>query len=350
MTNRRECGVTLLELVFYLLAIVLGCFITWAAYNNLMLTAVEPNSTESTPYIVQQGNNWKSVAKDLENRGLLKNWWSFYLTLKLKKMDTSTLIPGEYSLSPSFTPERMVRAFIDKEMIVHKVVIAEGKTNREITALLVATGLVSATEIEMALRDPSIFAKYDIPASSLEGYLFPATYEFYRPTSAQDMIGRMLNEGVRRRTQEMMERSIDLGMTYHSILTLASIIEKETSRADERAIVSSLYQNRLRIGMPLQSDPTVIYGVADFNGNLTREHLNTDTPYNTYIHPGLPPTPVCNPGEEAIKAALYPDKTEYLFMVAKGDGSHVFSKQYSDHVNAVNQYQRKKTETTAEIE
>ena len=135
------------------------------------------------------------------------------------------------------------------------------------------------------------------------------------------------------------ERASELGFSTIQMMTLASIIEKETGDKNERAIISSVFHNRMRIGMPLQSDPTVIYGKKDFTGNLTKEDLKTPTPYNTYINTGLPPTPICNPGIESIKAALFPQDTDFLYFVARGNGTHQFSAMYKDHVAAVNQFQ-----------
>jgi UPF0755 protein len=139
---------------------------------------------------------------------------------------------------------------------------------------------------------------------------------------------------------EWDSRVVELGMSQHSILTLASIIEKESGNFDEQPIVSSVFHNRLKINMRLQADPTVIYGIKDFNGNITKKDLQTETPYNTYVISGLPPGPIANPGITAIKAALYPAETKYFYFVGNGDGRHVFSETLDRHVEAVNMFQR----------
>jgi len=138
----------------------------------------------------------------------------------------------------------------------------------------------------------------------------------------------------------MIDRTVQLGMTQREIVILASIIEKETSLVEERPLVSAVLHNRLKRGMPLQSDPTVIYGIKDFDGNLKKIHLETPTPYNTYLHPGLPPTPICNPGKDSLMAALYPATVPYLYFVSKKDGSHHFSSDLEDHQRAVWKYQK----------
>jgi UPF0755 protein len=179
-----------------------------------------------------------------------------------------------------------------------------------------------------------------IAGTSLEGYLFPDTYQFPRNTSAKKIVVAMNDQLQKRWLPEWDDRLKQLSMTKHQALTLASIIEKESGGVAEQPVISSVFHNRLKKGMKLQADPTVIYGIPNFNGNITKEDLQTPTPYNTYVITGLPPGPIANPGVSAIKAALYPVTTNYLYFVANGQGGHIFSETLDDHNELVNAYQK----------
>jgi len=285
------------------------------------------------------------VAKKLEEQKLVNNWWSIYLLGRYKKDEKTgedfTVYPGEYMISAALTPKELLRVFIDRKVVYHDITVPEGFNLSEIAQLMIATSLITGEEVDEAIHDKGLIARFGIPANSMEGYLFPDTYRFTRPDDAYIMIERMYEELNKRLTEDLKVRARELNFSMHQILTLASVIEKETGAAEERELISSVFHNRLRIAMPLQSDPTVIYGIPSFNGNLTKEHLGTSGPYNTYLNTGLPPTPICSPGIEAIRAALNPADTDYLYFVARGDGTHQFSNSYRQHVRAVNKFQRK---------
>jgi len=189
------------------------------------------------------------------------------------------------------------------------------------------------------VMDPGFAAAKGIAGRSLEGYLFPDTYFFPRNTEIERIIQTLLDRFNAVYSPEWTDRSRRVGLTRHEVVTLASIIEKETGVAEERARISSVFHNRLKKGMRLQSDPTVIYGIKNFNGNITREHLNTPTPYNTYQIGGLPPGPIASPGRAALWAVLFPEETDFLYFVARGDGTHQFSKSLAEHNQAVRRYQ-----------
>jgi UPF0755 protein len=190
------------------------------------------------------------------------------------------------------------------------------------------------------LSDPKLLEEFKVPGPSFEGYLFPETYRIQRNTPPRKVIQTLRNQLDSKWSEEWNVRLLDLQMTKHQILTLASIIEKESGNAEEQPIVASVFHNRLKRGMRLQSDPTVIYGIPNFNGNITKADLQTPTPYNTYIISGLPPGPIANPGFTAIKAALYPAETNYLYFVGNGKGKHIFSENLEQHNQAVNVFQR----------
>jgi UPF0755 protein len=222
---------------------------------------------------------------------------------------------------------------------MHSITIPEGYSLKQIADLLEESGLIKGDEFLSKTEDPDTTVRYALKSPTLEGYLYPDTYHFAKGQSASVLIDLMVSR-FRQVTTPFMERVRFVGLTLHEVITLASIVEKETGRPEERPVIASVFLNRLMKGMRLESDPTVIYGIRDFNGNLTREHLSKSTPYNTYRISGLPPGPIANPGLESIKAVLYPAGTDYLFFVSRNDGTHHFSRTYQEHQTAVEMYQK----------
>ena len=228
-----------------------------------------------------------------------------------------------------------------KRQITYRVTIPEGFTVRQIASLLKQRGIIEDEEEFCRLAfDPRFVRSLGIEDRTLEGYLFPDTYRFPRGTPPREVI-RVMVENFRRVYDEgLAMRAKELGMTVREVVILASIIEKETGRAEERPLISAVFHNRLKKGMPLCSDPTVIYGLEEFDGNLTKEHLRRRTPYNTYLFAGLPPTAIANPGRDALLAALYPAPVPYLYFVSRNDGTHKFSVTLKEHNRAVLRYQK----------
>jgi UPF0755 protein len=175
----------------------------------------------------------------------------------------------------------------------------------------------------------------------LEGYLFPNTYHLFREMDPEKVIQMMVQQFKKTFTADLADRALQFGISERDAVILASIIEKETPLPEEKPLISAVFHNRLKIRMPLQSDPAVIYGIKNFDGNLTRQHLLTPTPYNTYLMTGFPPTPICNPGKDSLLAALSPAPVPYLYFVSKNDGSHYFSADIEEHNRAVSKYQKK---------
>jgi UPF0755 protein len=247
---------------------------------------------------------------------------------------------GEYLLNPGITPLRVMEILTRGVIITHSVTIPEGFTKEQIAQLLSEKALVDKEQFLSLTESQELLVKYGITSPSLEGYLYPDTYRFGRGLSAASIIASMVNRffDVVGPLKRKIEQS---GMTLNEVVTLASIVEKETGKDEERAIIASVFLNRLKKRMRLESDPTVIYGIENFNGNITRKDLSTSTPYNTYVIRGLPPGPIASPGFEAIEAVLYPADTKYLFFVSKNDGSHHFSRTLKEHNNAVILYQKR---------
>ena len=218
--------------------------------------------------------------------------------------------------------------------------IPEGYTFRQIVTLLAEKGLGSPESFFCLNTDPNFLEKWGLPPQGMEGYLFPDTYYFSRFASAEELLDQMISRFYSIFKPEMYRQADSADFSVHEVVTLASLIEKETGTAPERSLVSAVFHNRLKKGIPLQCDPTVIYGIENFDGNLTRQHLRTLTPYNTYLIQGLPLGPIANPGLNSLLAALQPAHENYLYFVAKGDGSHQFSSDLNSHNRAVQQYQK----------
>jgi UPF0755 protein len=225
------------------------------------------------------------------------------------------------------------------------ITFREGLTIREMASAFEAKGLGSAADFTAAASDRQLVRDVDPAARDLEGYLFPDTYATVRHTTATDLVPRMVAGFEKALTPDIRAAASARGLSVRALVTLASIVEKETGKPEERPLVAAVYSNRLRIGMPLQCDPTVIYALqlADrYHGNLTRDNMQIDSPYNTYRYAGLPPGPIANPGRASLEAAAHPADVPYLYFVARGDGSHVFASSLEEHNRNVDEFQRRR--------
>ena len=281
-------------------------------------------------------NNISNLLKD---RDLIGNSLSFQLLAYLQKKQ-GQIQAGEYELSPSMTPKDILGIVTSGKTILHAVTIPEGYRITEIAALLEERGLVNAEEFILQTQDKELIQSAGIPAISLEGYLFPETYHFSKHTSERKIIQSMLDTYHEKiKTYELSKRTPFVNLSFHEVVTLASLIEKETGVDEERKLISSVFHNRLKKNMRLQTDPTVIYAMINFDGNIRKKDLNIDSPYNTYKYRGLPPGPIASPGLKSIIAALEPSNSDYLYFVSRKDGSHQFSSNLMDHNHAVQKYQ-----------
>jgi UPF0755 protein len=289
--------------------------------------------------VVERGASFRVVATTLHEAGLVRDVDNFMFAARLMRADRRTKA-GEYEFSPSMAPIDILRMLVKGEIKSHPVTIPEGHSIKEIAGVLKEAGLIqdSAAFIE---RANTFTAVLGFEAASLEGYLFPDTYAFTKAMGVDEIISMMTARFKAVYFKEFDGAAREKGMTLNEVVTLASIIEKETGAGDERPLISAVFHNRLKSRIRLQSDPTVIYGIKDFDGNLTKKHLRTRTPYNTYRFHGLPPGPIANPGAAAIEAAINPALEDYLYFVSRGDGTHYFSKNLREHNNAVNRYQRR---------
>jgi len=328
----------LVRIFIILLVPVLVSLGTYLSIRRAFYSAVDPNDTTMRLVEIENSKSFREICRKIESSGVLRHWWVLEILARLKKSDTS-VSAGEYELNPSMLPGDILRKLVAGDVFKRKVTVREGLSVWEIGSLTEEAGLVSKEEFDKGVADPKFLAIAGLNAPSFEGYLFPETYLFSRPITVKTIIFAMIEQGEKNWPAEYTARADELNFTRHEILTLASIIEKESGNVDEQPTISSVLHNRLAQGMKLQVDPTVIYGIKNFNGNLTKQDLQTPTPYNTYVNFGLPPGPIANPGATAIKAALYPAETSYLFFVADGQGRHVFSSTLQEHNEAVRRYQ-----------
>ncbi|MEW6668562.1 MAG: endolytic transglycosylase MltG [Thermodesulfobacteriota bacterium] len=322
------------------LLFVVGVFLAMAL--GLFLVSPAQKGAPAQVVIVREGQSPRELADDLEQKGIVSSSRLFLFWTRLLGYG-KMIRAGEYSLSPDMSPMTILEKLIRGLVITYPITIPEGFTRLQIAELLAQRGLVDKETFLSLTRDPAVLKKYAVSGPNLEGYLFPDTYHFARGTLAQTVVDTMVKRFFQMvlPSKEAVEKS---GMKMEEVITLASIVEKETGRAEERPLIASVFLNRLKKGMRLDSDPTVIYGIENFDGDLKKHDLTRETPYNTYVIPGLTPGPIANPGLASIRAVLFPAKTRYLYFVAKNDGSHHFSRTLAEHNRAVNTYQRKKAQ------
>ena len=280
------------------------------------------------------------VAARLERDGLIRHRFYFIAFGRLTGSERA-LKPGEYALSLAMRPLDILERFRSGTIVLHPVTIPEGYTIRQIAQVVGAAGLGDPDELIRIANDARFVESLGLGQPSLEGYLFPDTYAFPRRISTEKVIRQMVDRFQEVYSPQWDVQAARVGLTRHQVVTLASIIEKETGDEAERPFISAVFHNRLRLRIPLQSDPTVIYPIKGFDGNLRKVDLVRDSPYNTYRRRGLPPGPIANPGRAALEAALYPASVEYLFFVSRNDGTHQFSRSLREHNKAVNQFQRR---------
>lgn len=283
------------------------------------------------------------IAHHLANEGIIQDPHNFMLLTWLKRQGKK-IQWGDFELYAGMPPRVLLDYLTSGKTILKRVTIPEGFTLKQIAQRLSEENLVEVKAFLTSARDLEFLDTLGIEGASLEGYLFPDTYLFHRGMTIQAIQRRMVL-----RFKAVFESLTNPDKSDHQnitkTVTLASMVEKETGLPGERPLIAAVFYNRLRIGMPLQSDPTVIYGIKNFNGDLTKKNLLTPTAYNTYLKPGLPPGPIANPGKDSLQAVLSPAKNDYLYFVSKNDGSHIFSRDLKNHNRAVTRYQLSRKES-----
>ena len=301
-------------------------------------TPANVNTLQNVIVNVRPGQTLRTTADILRQANLIKSRFKFILISRIKGLDKH-LKAGEYLLSAAMPPRQILEIMVKGEVNLHKLTVPEGYSIPQIAMLVESAKFGTKIDFIKTATDTVLASKNGIEAATFEGYLFPDTYFFPKEVAMEQIISAMVNRFRSVFTTEWKVRAKDLGFTVHQIVTLASIIEKETGAAFERPIISSVFHNRLKKKMRLESDPTVIYGIKNFDGNLTRKHLSTHTPYNTYKIRGLPAGPIANPGRASLEAALYPERSVFIYFVSKKDNTHYFSTNLKEHNQAVRKYQ-----------
>jgi UPF0755 protein len=300
--------------------------------------APSPVTTETVVYI-PQGAGVRDINTLLANQGLINDDIRFLALARLSGT-SGRLRAGEYLIPPQLKPLQILQLLEKGEVIRHQVTIPEGMTVRQIAAILEQGNWIDPQRFIELTRNQEFIQALGFNLDSLEGYLFPDTYSLTRGEVTEESLIAMMTSRFFSVWKEVTENAPDL--VRHRIVVLASIVEKETGDPSERPLISRVFLNRLEKKMRLQSDPTVIYGLADFSGNLTRQDLERESLYNTYLIPGLPPGPICNPGKESIAAVLHPADAPYFYFVSKNNGTHHFSTTLKEHNQAVRKYQKNK--------
>lgn len=297
------------------------------------------SGAENILTIIPPNTSFRNIQEILAQKGVIRNDIRFALLAELRGISRK-IKAGEYSFSEGGTPWEVLTILAKGEVLRQPVTIPEGFTIASVAAILSQEKWVDQTRFLALTEDKDFIAELGLSASSLEGYLFPDTYNLNRGMDDKAVIRMMVNRALSLYQEMTSTLSAPHDLSRHQVLTLASIVEKETGRAEERPLVAAVFLNRLRQGIPLQADPTVIYALTtSFDGDLNRQHLRTPSPYNTYLVKGLPPGPIANPGRAAIEAVLAPAASPYLYFVAKNDGTHFFSTSLTEHNRAVRQYQ-----------
>uniref|UniRef100_A0A7C4NT91 Endolytic murein transglycosylase n=1 Tax=Thermodesulfobacterium geofontis TaxID=1295609 RepID=A0A7C4NT91_9BACT len=322
--------------------LVLTLAVSWIS-NSLFKKETIKSAKEPIIVEIEKGDNIFKVAKKLKEKGLIKS--ELFFILKAFKTGTYNKIKaGEYAFYPSQSVEEVLTFFKEGKIYLHKITIPEGSTIWQIADILEKNKICKKEEFLSLAENPSVAESFKLPGPTLEGYLYPDTYFFHKDTPPQVVIQTMIENfwkhwGKFREVAEKQKKPLK------KVIILASIVEKEAYYPEEKPIIAAVYLNRLKKGMPLQADPTINYALRDFRRLTYKDYYSVKSPYNTYLEDGLPPTPICNPGEESIKAVLFPAKVPYLYFVAKGDGSHYFSKTYKEHLEAIKKIRNNKEST-----
>jgi len=328
--------VGLIVIVLVVGAIVVGS-VVWGRVN-------EPfrGYTGAEQFVeVPSGAGPKVIGQRLVQAGVVRSEVVFRAALVLSG-NSRALKAGEYRFAEPMSPFQVVDKLARGDVHARRITFPEGLTIAEMAKIYESRGFGPAADFVKAASDPSAIRDLDPQATDLEGYLYPETYTLPRGTPAAKLIEQMVGRFRAAYSEDLQAKAREQGLTTRQLVTIASLVEEETAREQERALVAAVYRNRLEIGMGLQADPTVIYALqkaGKYNGNIRREHLEFDSPYNTYKYPGLPPGPIASPRRASLEATLAPADVPYIYFVSRNDGSHVFATTLAEHNRNVRQFQ-----------
>jgi UPF0755 protein len=330
------------KLLVAVLLVVIGVAVAGGAWFYFNIDRPYKGYTAAEQLVdIPQGSGSATIARRLADAGVIQDVWRFRVALWVTGAGRR-LQAGEYRFDRPMSPREVVDKIARGDVFVTPITFREGLTIRQMAALYESKGLGAARDFVAAASRRDLVQEIDPAAKDLEGYLFPDTYTLPRKATAEQLVTRMVAGFRRALTAEITDAAAARGLSVRQLVTLASIVEKETGKPEERTLVAAVYANRLKVGMGLQCDPTVIYALeraGRYDGNLTREDLQFDSPYNTYRYAGLPPGPIASPGRASLAAAATPAAVPYLYFVSKNDGSHAFAETLDEHNRNVQQWQ-----------
>ena len=328
-----------------LLGVLLLLLVGAGAAAGLLYTRVNQpyRGFDGTEQFVEipQGTGSRPIGERLVAAGVVRDTATFRTALWMSGQGRH-LKAGEYRFDSPMTPFEVIDTIARGDVYVIMVTFPEGQTMAEMAKIVESHGLGTAASFLRAAKDPAQIHDLDPAAGDLEGYLFPETYALPRHTDSAKLVRMMVARFEKVFTPELRQAAAARNLTVRQAVTLAAIVEKETAKADERPLVAAVYTTRLRIGMPLQCDPTVIYGLVKagrYDGNIHKDDLAFDSPYNTYRYPGLPPGPIASPGRASLEAAVHPADADFLYFVSRNDGSHEFARTLEEHNRNVQKFQ-----------
>ncbi|MGO9137309.1 MAG: endolytic transglycosylase MltG [Syntrophales bacterium] len=333
--HKKSPVVILAVIIFFIL--LAGLYYALSPVDRFAFSPVD-SRTEPVTVDIPSGTGSLGSVDLLENAGLIKNKYLFY-ALVIARNARVKIKAGEYELSTSMSPLDIINKLVKGDIKLYTVTIPEDFTVAEIAACLASHKLVDEKAFVSLCEDGKFVASLGIEGKTVEGYLYPDTYKFDKSMDAKYIIRTMVNNFWTKFGDKMRERAEELGLTINQVVTLASLIGKETGDEKEKPQVSAVFHNRLKKRMKLQSDPTAVYDLWSVTKIVKKKHLLKNTPYNTYVINGLPPGPIANPGVDSLQAALYPASVNYLYFVSNNDGSHNFSPSLAAHNRAVLKYQ-----------
>ncbi len=307
------------------------------AYSAFEMLAPAQRALKNTEIQIPKGSSFRQAVDILLNENLIRDRNVFLILGRITGADRK-IRAGYYQIWAGMSPLDIFRVLRNGQIIEYEIRVIEGDSLLEISDAFSKAGIIAKDAFMKLARDPALLSAYGIDAPSIEGYIFPDTYLIPKGMPAEDALGTMINKMRDKYTDRMVRRMDETGMSEKEVLTLASIVEKEAVVDSERPLISAVYHNRLKENMPLQADPTCIYGIKSSREKITKEDLRRKTAYNTYVVKGLPPGPIASPGIKSIMAALYPANVPYLYFVSNDDRSHRFSTNIADHERAVKLY------------
>lgn len=300
-------------------------------------TPIDAGKVATVVIDIPTGTSFVKVTKILSDAGLVKNRLMFYSLVGLKR-GTRSIRAGEYEFATTLSPSELVDKLIRGEVKNYRVTIHEDYSLKEIAARLKEYKLIDERVFFELAEDKAFLSSLGILGSSAEGYLFPDTYFLNRSMSTRQIMRIMVDRFWSKISPEMINKAAAKGLDPHQFVTFASLVGKESGYTAEKPMIAAVFYNRLKKGMPLQSDPTAIYDLKDFNGKVLRSHYKRESPYNTYLIRGLPPGPIANPGLDSFRAVLSPADVDFLYFVSQKDGTHFFSSSLNDHNIAVQRF------------